>query len=92
MKHGLRIKHRWLAAAMALGLYGSAAGTVWAHCDTLTGPLIPEAQVALEKGVLDAPTLHRIRKRVQKELDEAHAFATQSPHPQTKELTRYVFR
>lgn len=49
-------------------------------------------KVALEKGVLDAPTLHRIRKRVQKELDEAHAFATQSPHPQTKELTRYVFR
>ena len=37
-------------------------------------------------------TLERIRKQAREEVDEAHALAKQSPHPQTKELTRYVFQ
>ncbi len=36
----------------AAGLMFLIANHAWAHCDTMRGPLIPEAQTALEKGDL----------------------------------------
>ncbi len=92
MKHGLRIKHRWLAAAMALGLYGSAAGTVWAHCDTLTGPLIPEAQVALEKGDV-TPLLKWVKKDNEVEVQAAFtkAVAVRAKGADAKDLADRYF-
>ena len=42
--------------------------------------------------LLDEETLFKIRKEVQKEVEDAHIFAKNSPVPDKKELMKYVYR
>lgn len=50
MKQNPGMKWTWIAAVAAVGLAVLATGTARAHCDTMNGPLIPEAKAALEAG------------------------------------------
>ena len=43
-------RYRGRAGILATGLWVFLAGSVFAHCDTTSGPVIPEAKAALEKG------------------------------------------
>lgn len=46
----------------------------------------------LGAGILDEGALEAIRREVEREVAEAHAFAQASPYPDEKELMRHVFR
>jgi len=61
------------------------AGMALAHCDTMNGPIIPEAKAALEKGDV-TPMLQWIRKDDEAEIRTAfsQAVAVRSQGPQAK--------
>ena len=42
--------------------------------------------------LVDEDALDEIRREVQNEVDDAHIFAKDSPVPDRRELTRYVYR
>lgn len=48
--NGLKEFSRTLTALLAFGIGAFLAGNALAHCDTMGGPVIPEARAALEKG------------------------------------------
>jgi Family of unknown function (DUF6448) len=60
-----------VAAACAL-IFMGAISTVFAHCDTMNGPVISEAKVALEKGDV-TPVLKWIKKENEEEIRTAFA-------------------
>lgn len=56
--------------AVFLGVLMAAPGSVQAHCDTLTGPVIAEARKALAKGDV-TPVLKWVKKEHEKEISAA---------------------
>ncbi len=46
----------------------------------------------VNQGLVDPKILDDISREVELEVTQAHAFAKESPHPDRKDLTRYVFR
>ncbi len=70
-------------------LYASIA---LAHCDTMNGPIIPEAKAALEKGDI-TPILQWVKKDDEVEITKvfAKAVAVRSQSPQAKELADQYF-
>lgn len=44
------MKDRAVRIWVVIGVWGWISGVVWAHCDSMDGPLIPEASAALEAG------------------------------------------
>jgi hypothetical protein len=68
-------------------------GTVFAHCDTLEGPVVQTARTALEKGDI-TPLLKWVREKDEKEIRDAFAktLAVRAKGPEAKELAdRYFF-
>lgn len=65
---------RLAASALSLTLALVAAGAALAHCDSLDGPIVPEAQSALEAGDI-APVLKWVRAEDEGEIREAFAQA-----------------
>lgn len=55
-------------------------------------PILNFERLVVERRLLDEGTLERIKQQARGEVDVAHTMAKQSPHPQTKELTKYVYR
>ena len=55
---------------IALALFSSAK--LWAHCDTLDGPVVGAAKLALEKGDV-TPVLKWVNKESEKEIRDAFA-------------------
>lgn len=55
-------------------------------------PILNFERHLVESKLLDEGTLERIRQQAREEVDAAHTLAKQSPHPQTKELTKYVYQ
>jgi len=55
-------------------------------------PIIHFEERVVESGLIDKHTLDCIREQVYEEVAVAHTIARQSPHPDTKELTKYVFK
>ena len=45
----------------------------------------------LDQGLLEEETLNKLKKDIERDVVEAHAFAKNSPAPDRKELMRYVF-
>lgn len=92
MKQKLRSERLLLVIALALGLYGFSAGTTFAHCDTLSGPLIPEARLALEKGDV-TPLLKWIKKDNEAEVQTAFskAVVVRAKGAEAKELADRYF-
>ena len=54
-------------------------------------PIAHLEQHGLERGLLSAAEIAAIRERVQRDLDEAVAFAEQSPFPDPKDLLVDMF-
>ena len=92
MKHGLRIEKMLMAAGLAVGLGLLATGTACAHCDTMNGPVIPEARAALEKG--DATSILKwVKKDNEAEIKTAFAkaIAVRAKGSDAKELADQYF-
>ena len=64
------------ALVMGVIILMGAVNAVFAHCDTMSGPIIPEAQAALEKGDI-TPVLKWIKPEFETEIKEAFAQAVQ---------------
>jgi macrodomain Ter protein organizer (MatP/YcbG family) len=77
-----------------VGLIASAviANTVFAHCDTMNGPIIPEAKAALEKGD-PAPVLKWVKKENEAEIKNAFAKAVtvRTKGPEAKDVAEQYF-
>lgn len=91
MKQNTGMKQAWIAALVAAGL-SLSAGTARAHCDTMDGPLIPEAKAALEAGDV-TPTLKWIQADNEAEVKAAFAQAVvvRAQGPEAKELADRYF-
>ncbi len=92
MKQGMRIETMLMAAAVAVGLGLLAASTARAHCDTMNGPVVPEAKAALEKGDV-TPILKWVKKDNEAEIKAAFAkaVAVRAKGPEAKELADQYF-
>lgn len=90
------MKTKWAIGAVAVSVILVAgiflAGKAFAHCDTASGPIIPEAKAALEKGDV-APILKWIKKDKEAEIKTAFtkAVAVRSKGPEAKELADRYF-
>lgn len=65
---------------------------VFAHCDTMNGPIIPEAKAALEKGDV-TPILMWVKKEDEAEIKQAfdRAVAVRAKGPEAKDLADQYF-
>ena len=77
---------------LAAGISVLLAGSAFAHCDTTSGPVIPEAKAALEKGDV-TPILKWIKKDNEAEIKVAFtkAVAVRTKVPEAKELADQYF-
>jgi hypothetical protein len=77
---------------VAAGLSVLLAGSALAHCDTTSGPVIPEAKAALDKGDV-TPILKWIKKDNEAEIKAAFtkAVAVRAKGPEAKELADQYF-
>jgi len=77
---------------LAAGISVLLAGSAFAHCDTTSGPIIPEAKAALEKGDV-TPILKWIKKDNEAEIKAAFtkAVAVRVKGPEAKELADQYF-
>jgi len=79
--------------AMTSGLLWMASGSVSAHCDTLDGPVVKDAKVALDKGDVK-PVLKWVPKSSEEEIEAAFkkTLAVRSKGAEAQELAdRYFF-
>ena len=73
-----------------LGLVGFFPGIASAHCDTMAGPVIQDAKMALEKGDI-TPVLKWVKKDQEKRVREAFNRARAAKGPAIKEKAEMVF-
>ena len=78
-----------LAAVVCVSVFVAA---VFAHCDTMSGPIIPEAKAALEKGDI-TPILKWVKPEYETEVKTAFSLAVKvrDKSPQAKELADKYF-
>ena len=81
-----------VASAVAFGFGLLFAAPAYSHCDTMSGPVIPEARAALEKGDV-TPILKWIKTDNEAEIKAAfkRAVAVRSKGPEAKELADSYF-
>jgi len=82
-----------IVAAMLAALLMAMPAHVWAHCDTLDGPVVSSAKIALEKGDV-TPVLKWVRNSDEKEIKEIFqkTLAARKSGPEAKEIAdRYFF-
>ena len=79
-------------AILAAGISVLLVGSVFAHCDSTSGPVIPEAKAALEKGDV-TPILKWVKKENETEIKAAFAkaVAVRVKGPEAKELADHYF-
>ncbi len=92
MKQRTRIENMIVVAVVAGGLNLVACTMARAHCDTTSGPVIPEAKAALEKGDV-TPILKWVKKDNEAEIKIAFtkAVAVRAKGPEAKELADQYF-
>lgn len=90
MKRKIRMALAMVGVLTALALF--APSTACAHCDTMNGPVIPEAKAALEKGDV-TPILKWVKQDNEEELKAAfaRAVAVRAKGPEAKELADQYF-
>lgn len=92
MKFG-RLQNALILVAVAGLLTGFIlANSVWAHCDTLNGPIIPEARAALEKRNATS-ILKWVRPQDEAEIQKAFskAVAIRNTSPEAREVADQFF-
>ncbi len=79
-------------AGLVAALFLALPPLVWGHCDTLDGPVVTDARVALEKGDI-TPVLKWIPAKEEPELRAAfaRALAVRGKGAEAKELADYYF-
>lgn len=84
--------NNFIAAIFSISCCLLIAGNAQAHCDTFSGPIIPEAQAALEKGDL-TPVLKWVQTEDEAEIRSAFAkaLAVRSKGKDAKELADRYF-
>jgi hypothetical protein len=92
MKLGRTQKTLILVAVAGLLIGSVFANRVWAHCDTLNGPIIPEARAALEKRDATA-ILKWVRAENEAEVQKAFtkAVAVRNTNPEAREVADQYF-
>jgi len=92
MKGRMTIGKTLVAVTVSVGLGLLAAGAARAHCDTMKGPVIPEAKAALEKGDV-TPILKWVKKDDEAEIKAAFAKAVvvRAKGSEAKELADRYF-
>ena len=90
MKRGIGME--LAVASVLMGLAMLTPSTGWAHCDTMNGPVIPEARAALEKGDV-TPILKWVKKDKEEEIKAAfvQAVAVRAKGAEAKELADKYF-
>jgi len=80
------------AGILAAGISVLLAGSAFAHCDTTSGPIIPEAKTALEKGDV-TPILKWVKQDNEAEIKAAFtkAVAVRAKGTEAKELADQYF-
>jgi hypothetical protein len=86
------LTRRAMMGILAFMLVAFLGANIFAHCDTTSGPIIPEAMTALEKGEM-TPILKWIKKEYEEEIKTAFArtIAVRSMGPEAKELADRYF-
>lgn len=81
-----------IAAILSMSCCLFFAGNAQAHCDTASGPVIPEARIALEKGDL-TPILKWVKKEDEAEIRTAFAkaIAVRGQSKEARELADQYF-
>jgi hypothetical protein len=93
MRGGRGMKKKWAIRAVAgAGLLWLLAASASAHCDTASGPVIPEAKAALEKGDV-TPILKWVKPENEAEIKAAFAkaVAVRGKGPEARELADQYF-
>lgn len=92
MKPMRRRTRTLLAAAVVAGCSLLGTDTARGHCDTMNGPIVPEAKAALEKGDV-TPVLKWVKKDREAEIKAAfaRAVAVRAKGPEAKELADQYF-
>jgi len=92
MKRLVSFKRMLTANVVAFGFGFLFAAAAYAHCDTTSGPIIPEAKAALEKGDV-SPILKWIKTDSEAEIKAAfkRAVAVRSKGTEAKELADQYF-
>ncbi len=87
-----RRSHPVLETVIALALLSLASGAALAHCDTLDGPVVAAARVALEKGDV-TPVLKWVQAQDEAEIRSAftRALAVRRQSPEARELADQFF-
>lgn len=90
MKRGIRMLLTTVGVAAGLAVF--APSPALAHCDTMNGPVIPEAKAALEKGDV-TPVLKWVKEDKEEEIKAAfaQAVAVRAKGPEAKELADKYF-
>lgn len=90
-KKTMAIAGTFLAVAV-LGAWLFTPNVVWAHCDTLDGPVVVEAKSALEKGDV-TPLLKWVTQEHEAEIKAAfkRTLAVRTKGPEAKELADMYF-
>lgn len=90
-------KVRTIGTAVVWGIFAAGvwfflSGSALAHCDTTSGPVIPEAKAALEKGDV-TPILKWVKQENEAEIKTAFAkaVAVRAKGPEAKELADQYF-
>ncbi len=92
MKKKVKFSNLILGAMVSLSLFLYLPGMASAHCDTMAGPVIQDAKMALEKGDI-TPVLKWVKKDQEKGVREAfkRALAAKTKAPAVKEKTERHF-
>lgn len=82
----------FFAAAMCTFIWMSIGSSAFAHCDTMNGPVVPEAMAALEKGDV-TPILKWVKKENEAEIKAAFAktLSVRIKGPEARELADHYF-
>jgi hypothetical protein len=93
MRNTKTVVNRLIVAIVCAGCWLLSAGVASAHCDTMAGPVVTDAKVALQKGDV-TPILKWIRKDDEAEIRSAFAktIAVRAMGPEARDLAdRYFF-
>jgi len=92
MRHSDKIVRITLAATMSVGIWIALGGSARAHCDTMSGPVIADARIALEKGDV-TPVLKWVKPEAEAEVRAAFGKAetVRGKSPDAKELADQYF-
>jgi hypothetical protein len=92
MEHGKRVPLILTTAALMVGCSFLCLRTAWAHCDTMGGPVVADARIALEKGDI-TPILKWVKKENEAELRAAFSgtLAVRGKGPEARQLADRYF-